>query len=122
MRWTNLICATLLVVAALGVLIFLPGNLADYAREPEDVWLSEFWIGVFGLLAALCVANPWRSNRLSQLGWHMIAKVVVVVVLAVLLILGRDDPTLPPLLALCALGPVTALVGGAWLKMRAEQR
>jgi hypothetical protein len=116
-RWTNVICGALLVVAALGFLIFLPDNVADYAREPEDVWLGGFWIGSLGLLAALCFANAWRSNRPPQVGWRTYANLVAAIALAALLVFGRDDATVPPLVALCALGPVTALVG-AWLQSR----
>jgi CHASE2 domain-containing sensor protein len=118
-RWTNLICGALLVIAALGFVVFVPSNLADYAREPEDVWLGGIWIGSLGLLAALCFANAWRSNRPPRFGWRIFANLVAVIALAVLLVLGRDDPAVPPLLALCALGPVVALVG-AWRHSRVQ--
>jgi hypothetical protein len=116
-RWANLICGALLVIAALGFLVFVPGNLADYTREPEDVWLGGVWVGLLGLLAALCFANAWRPNRPPRFGWRTFANLVAVIALAVLLVLGRDDPAIPPLLALCALGPVVALVG-AWRHSR----
>lgn len=101
------------MMAALGFLIFLPENVADYAREPEDVWLSGIWIGLLGLLAALCFVNAWRSNGRPQVGWLTLANLLAVVALLALLVLGRDDLTFPPLLAFCTLGPLAALVG-AW--------
>lgn len=108
-RWINMMCGALLFFAALVALGFLPGELVDYAREPEDVWLGGFLTTLLGLVAALCFANAWPSN--ARFGWRILANLGVIVALAVLLILGRDDPTVPPLLALCALGPVTALIG-----------
>ena len=119
-RWTNLICGALLVVAALGFLIFFPDNLADYAREPEDVWLNGFWVGLLGLFAALCFTNAWPSNSPPRFGWRTLANLAAVLALAVLLVLGLDDAALPPLLALCALGPVAALVG-AWRHPHVQQ-
>src|SRR5690349_379508 len=109
-RWTNLMCGALLIIVALGFLLFLPDDLADYAREPEDVWLGSFWIGLLGLLAALCFANAWRSNARAHAGWLWFANLGVIIALSVLLVLGRADPAVPPLLALCALGPFVALV------------
>ena len=119
-RWTNLICGALLVVAALGFLIFLPDNVPDYAREPEDVWLGGLWVGLLGLLAALCFVNARRSNERPQVGWLTLANLVAVLALITLLVLGRDDPAVPPLLALCALGPVAALVG-AWRQSQVQR-
>jgi len=119
-RWTNLICGALLLIAALGFLAFVPGNLADYVREPEDVWLGGFWVGLLGLLAALCFTNAWRSKSAFRFGWLTLANLVAVLALALLLLLGRDDPAVPPLLALCSLGPVAALVG-AWRHLRVQQ-
>ena len=107
----NGICGALLVIAALGFLTFLPANIADYAREPEDVWLGGFWIALLGSLAALCFTNAMRSTALPW--WRILANVAVVIALAALLLLGHDDPTVPPLLALCALGPLAALVGSS---------
>jgi CHASE2 domain-containing sensor protein len=118
-RWTNLIGGALLVIGALGFLTFLPGNIADYAREPEDVWLGGLWTGLFGLLAALCFVNAWRSNGRPPAGWLALANLVAVIALAMLLVFGRDDPTVPPLLALCALGPVAALLR-AWRQSRIQ--
>lgn len=109
-RWTNLICGVALVLAALGFLISLPGNLADHAREPEDIWLSAFWLGLIGLLAALCFTNARPSNRPVRFGWRTLANFVAVIALAVLFVIGRDDPAVPPLLALCAVGPLAALL------------
>ena len=119
-RWTNLICGALLVVAALGFVVFVPGDLADYAREPEDVWLGGFWVGSLGLLAALCFANAWRSNSQPRFGWRTLANLAAVIALAVPLVLGRDDAAVPPLLVLCALGPFVALVG-AWRLLGVSQ-
>jgi hypothetical protein len=108
-RWTNGICGALLVIAALGFLTFLPGNIADCAREPEDAWLAGFWIALLGLLAALCFTNVVRATASPR--WRILANAAAVIALAALLLLGHDDPTVPPLLALCALGPLAALVG-----------
>jgi CHASE2 domain-containing sensor protein len=119
-RWTNLICGGLLSVAALGFLLLLPGSIADIAQEPEDVWLGGFWIALLGLLTALCFANAWRSNEPPQVGWRMVANFVTVIALAALLVLGANDPAVPPLLVLCALGPVAALLG-AWRQSRVQQ-
>jgi peptidoglycan/LPS O-acetylase OafA/YrhL len=118
-RWTNLICGALLVLAALGFLTFLPDSVANYSREPEDLWLSGLWIGLLGLLAGLCFVNAWRSNGRPRVGWRLLANLVAVFGLATLFILGRDDPTVPPLLALAALGPVVALVG-AWRQSQVQ--
>jgi len=109
-RWTNLICGALLVIAARGFVVFVPGNLADYVREPEDVWLGGFWVSLLGLLAALCLTNAWRANRTPRFVW-IIANLVVVVALTVLLLLGRDDPAVPPLLV-CVLSARSSLWSG----------
>ncbi|HET7576921.1 MAG TPA: hypothetical protein VFK19_10225 [Sphingomicrobium sp.] len=116
-RWTNLICGALLVVAAFGFLVFLPSNLADYAQEPEDVWLIGTWIGLLCLFAALCFANGWRSHGSAWERWKTTANLVAVIALAALLLLARADPTVPPLLGLCALGPLAALLG-RWQQLR----
>jgi len=112
-RWTNLLCGVSLVLAALVFLILLPNSLADYAREPEDVWLSLLWIGLLGSLAALCFANARLTNNPTRYGWRAVANSVAVLVLAVLLVFGRGDPALVLLVAVCALGPLAGLVG-AW--------
>jgi hypothetical protein len=119
-RWTNLICGATLVIAALGFLVFLPGNVSEYAREPEDVWLSGCWVGLLGLLAALCFTNARRSSSPEGFSWRTLANLVTVIALAGLFVIGRDDPAVPPLLALCALGPLAALVG-AWRHSRVPQ-
>jgi hypothetical protein len=119
-RRTNLVCGAVLVLVALGFVIYLPGNLADYAREPEDVWLSAFWLGLIGLLAALCFTNARRSNRPARFDWRTLANLVAVTSLAVLFVIGRDDPAGLLLLALCALGPLAALVG-TWRHWRLPQ-
>jgi hypothetical protein len=110
-RWTNLICGALLVIAALVALVFLPDSIAGYAREPEDAWLGAFWIGLLGMLAALCFANAARSKSPPQFDWRTMANLAAVIALALLFVLGRDDPAAIPLLVLCALGPVAALLG-----------
>jgi hypothetical protein len=38
-RCFNGLSGLLLILAALAFLAFFPENLADYASEPEDVWL-----------------------------------------------------------------------------------
>lgn len=119
-RWTNLICAALLIVAALGFLLFLPENIADYAREPEDVWLGSYWIAGLSLLAALCFANARRAARPPRSGWLTVANLAAVSCLALLLLLGREDPALVPLVAVCVLGPVVALIG-IWRVSPVEQ-
>jgi hypothetical protein len=119
-RWTNLICGAALVIAAVGFLVFLPDNVSEYAREPEDVWLSGFWVGLLGLLAALCFANARQSSRPEGFSWRTLANFVAFIALAGLFVIGRDDPALPPLLALCALGPLAALVG-AWRHSQVTQ-
>lgn len=120
-RWTNLICGVLLIIAAIGFFIFLPDSVADYAREPEDVWLGGLWVALLVLLATLCFVNAWRSNGRPQVGRLTLANLATVIALIVLLVLGRDDPTVAPLLALCASGPLAALVG-AWRQLRVTQR
>ena len=119
-RWTNLICGMLLVVVALAFLVFLPGDTANYGQEPEDVWLGRIWTGLLGLLAALCFANARQSNRRPRFGWRTLSNSIAVIALAVLLFFGRHDPAVPPLLGLCALGPLTALLG-TWLDSHVQQ-
>lgn len=110
-RWTNLICGAALLLAVLGFLLFLPGNIADYAHEPEDVWLTGLWVALLGLLAALCLTNVRRPNKSVGFGWRTLANLAAIILLAALFVLGRDDPAVPPLLVICGLGPFTALVG-----------
>lgn len=117
-RWVNLICGTLLVVAVLGFSIFLSVNLTDYAREPEDVWLAGFWIALLGLIAALCFVNARCWSTLSR--WRTLANIAVVGGLAALLLLARDDPTVPPLLTLCAMGPIATLIS-MWRRSQFER-
>jgi hypothetical protein len=106
-RWVNLIAGALLIVAALGFLVFLPANIADYAREPEDVRLGIYWIVGLVLLATLCFANARHS---AGARWLALANLVVVIGLALLLFVGRDDPALVALLVLCAFGPASVLI------------
>jgi hypothetical protein len=119
-RCTNLICGVALIFAALGFLVFLPDDIVDFARQPEDFWLGAFWFGLICLLAALCFTNARLSNGLPRFGWRALANFVAIMVLAGLLVIGHDDPAVPPLLALGALGPVAALVG-AWRHSRVRQ-
>jgi EamA domain-containing membrane protein RarD len=119
-RWTNLLCGVSLVLAALVFLIFLPNNLADYTREPEDVWLSLLWIGLLGSLAVLCFANARRAIKPTRYGWRAAANSVAVLVLGVLLAFGRGDPAIIPVIAVCALGPLAGLVG-AWRNSQVPQ-
>lgn len=115
-RWTNLISAWLIIVVALGFLIFLPGDVADYEREPEDVWLGIYWIGVSVLIAALCFANARkaRSGALRGARWWLIVCNAVVVAGAIILfiadrLIADGDPALLPLLIPFVLGPAVAL-------------
>lgn len=105
-RWINLLCGAALVFAALAFLIFVPGNISDYAREPEDVWLGLLWVCLLSSLAALCFTNA----RDARYGWRKLANFVAVILLAGLLAIGSNDPAVLPLIALCAFGPLTALV------------
>lgn len=77
-RWTNWISGALLIVAALGFLVYLPASLAEYAREPEDVWLGVIWISVLVPLAALCFVNAKRSTKLEQSRWVTFANLAVI--------------------------------------------
>lgn len=108
-RWMNLICGALLLFVALGFLLLLPRDIADRAREPEDLWLSAFWIGLIGFLAALSFANAWQSNGARHRRWRKLANLLALVVLTVLVMLGHDDATIVPIVALAAFGPVAAL-------------
>ncbi len=103
-----MISGALLLFGALAFLLNFAGSLATYARESEDVWLSGLWFGLLALTAALCFANAKR--RVVPSKWVAFANVVLVLALAALLIAGRDDPTVPPLLLLCAAGPLTAIL------------
>lgn len=112
-RWSNGISGALLVVVALAFLAFLPEDIADYAREPEDVWGSGISIIILGLVAALCFANATNPAPLPQ--WRIIANWAVVIVMTVLIVLSAIiawDLAGVLLFALCALGPAAALVGG----------
>jgi len=71
------------------------------------------WVGLLGSLAALCFANARGANKPTRYGWRAVANSVAVLVLAVLLVFGRGDPAIIPLIAVCALGPLAGLVG-AW--------
>ena len=111
-RWTNLICGWLIILVALGFLIFIPGNVADYEREPEDFWLGLYWIGSSVLIAALCLVNSryagartlGRGNR-----WRILCNAVVVAA-AIILAIADGDPALLLLLIPFVLGPAVALV------------
>jgi hypothetical protein len=67
LRWTNIVCGFLFVLAAGGFLLFLSDNIHDYSREPEDVWLGLGWIAVLGFLALLCFVNAWALRRMQRL-------------------------------------------------------
>ncbi|HEX8311202.1 MAG TPA: hypothetical protein VF614_07800 [Chthoniobacteraceae bacterium] len=41
--------------------------------------------------------------------WRIATNFAVIIALAGLLMVGHDDPAVPPLLALCVLGPLVAL-------------
>ncbi|WP_294011847.1 hypothetical protein [Sphingomonas sp.] len=112
-NWTG---GALVVLTALVFLLFLPENIADYAREPEDVWLSVWWIGGRCLLAALCFVNAIRARKAETLvvNWLIAVNVVVLVGLVTLKALDTaygsyDDPLLTLVVALCALGPASAV-------------
>ncbi|WP_028969673.1 hypothetical protein [Sphingomonas sp. URHD0057] len=112
-RLANILCGTLLFLGALVAVGFLPDKLISYSQEPEDVWAIGLTAVLCGSFAALCLANASRSN--ARFGWRTPTNLVAVIALAVLFVLGRDDRTVPPLLTLCAVGPVAALIG-AWIQ------
>jgi len=106
-----MICGVLLAVVAIGVLIFLPDQMANYAVEPEDVELSVFWVAFNVAIAALCFANWARPALRRPFGWRFYANAAAVLVAAGLLFVGRHDPAVLPLMAPALLGPVLALLG-----------
>ena len=118
-RIANSIGGTLLVVAAFGFLIFLPENIADYAREPEDVWLGVSWIVGLSLLAVLCFVNAAHARKPGTAARRRLTAVNSAVLFGLLTLQAADlaygdyyDPILTMLLALCVLGPTSAIVAG----------
>lgn len=110
-RWINVIYGVSLVLVTLIFLGFLPGNVAGYDREPEDLWLGLIWISLLCVLASLCFINACRLGKSAGFGWLTLSNLAVVTLLTLLLAIGRNDPAVPPILALCALGPVATLIG-----------
>ena len=66
LRWLGYLVGTLFVLGALAFLLFLPEDIREYGREPEDVWLGTAWIVVLGLLAILCFWSARRLGRTQQ--------------------------------------------------------
>ena len=127
-RIANWTCGALLLLAIFGFLVFLPENIADYAREPEDVWLSVGWIIGLSLLAALCFVNAARALKpeTTAVTWLTAGNVAVLIALGTLKALDTaygayDDPVLTALIALCALGPASALAAALQVSL-AERR
>jgi O-antigen/teichoic acid export membrane protein len=113
-RWTNLICGWLIILVALGFLIFLPGAVTDYEREPEDVWIRLSWLALSGLISALCFLNA-RSARAGAVGgasWGLVWANGIFVAGAIILLIADDDPALLLLLIPFVLGPAVALAWG----------
>ena len=114
-RIANFTGGALIVLTAVVFLIFLPENIADYAREPEDVWVSAWWIGGLCLLAALSFVNASRAQKPETLAvnWLIAANLVALIGLVTLKALdnahGYDDALLTLIVALCALGPASAV-------------
>jgi hypothetical protein len=113
-NWTG---GALLVVAALGFLIFLPEAISDYTREPEDVWAIIGWTAVLCLLAALCFVNAVKVSKTGSgaIRWLTAINVAVLIALGALKAFDTayglyDDPVLTALVALCALGPASAVI------------
>lgn len=96
------------MAVALGFLIFIPENLADYDREPEDFWLGLWWVGGSALVAALCFVNA-HNVRAGRMNWWLIVANAMVVASAISLLFVARDPALLPLLIPFVFGPAIAL-------------
>lgn len=112
-RWTNLICGWLIILFAVGFLVFLPWAVADYDREPEDVWIGLSWIALSGFIATLCFVNARDSRTGGAVGarWWLIVSNAGVLAGAIILLMAGNNPVLLPLLIPFVLGPAVAL---AW--------
>lgn len=66
LRWLIGAFGTVALLGALGFLLFLPESIAEYAREPEDVWLQTAWAVVLVLLSGACFWNAWRMGRTRE--------------------------------------------------------
>jgi len=115
-RIANWTCGVLVFLVAVGFLQFLPDSIANYEREPEDVWLGVWWIAGLCFVAGLCVVNAVRARHPKSVGvpWLMDINVIVLLGLVALkafdVVYGAyDDPALSMILYLCALGPLSVI-------------
>ena len=89
-------CFTLTTgLLALAAASALPGAAANFAQEPEDLWLLAFWLGVLILLAgagAAALARMYRNPK-APLGWAGTTVASVVASLGIALaVLGFQEP------------------------------
>ena len=89
-------CFTLATaLLALAAAAAMPGAAAEYAQEPEDLWLLGFWLGVLLLLASAGAAALVRMYRKPKapLGWAGTIVAIVVASLGIALaVLGLQEP------------------------------
>ena len=115
-RIANWSAAALLVLAVLGFLFSISEAVADYDREPEDLWIILDWIAGLCLLTVLCLVNAARARRTETAADNRLTAINVIVLIGLIILkaldtsIGNDDPVLTALVALCALGPAAAVI------------
>jgi hypothetical protein len=110
----NFVTLAVCVLAALVCLGSIPQASRDYPGEPEDLWLLLTYLLLLIPLGTLCLANALdgpTGNSIRSL--QLMANLAAVFLLLVLLVIGRTDPAVPPIVAIFLLGPSAWGVGFA---------
>lgn len=112
MRTANIIELVVLLLGASASLLFLPDAVAQYEREPEDVWLLSFWLTFCLALGSLCLWNALsgRSQAVSNRKALLILNWVALVILAPVFLAGMSDKVVLIIGAVAAVGPITQLL------------
>ena len=84
------VLAALAIFVSALILETLPRSIADYGREPEDVWLGGFWLCLTTILAVYWTTGALRAFRRfpEPQGWLARAGTFVAVGLGILLLTG----------------------------------
>jgi hypothetical protein len=89
------VVALLALLGALASLVFLPGALTEFEREPEDVYLLVFWATLLSLLGLFWLRVAARSFRRAagpMSVWGRLLSASVALVGSLVAVVGLFDP------------------------------
>jgi len=119
-RIANLVTLGLCLLAAALIVAGLPAALDHYTHEPEDVWLLEIELAYCLMLGTLCFANAraTSNHRSSKRRLLAYCSGMMVLLILVLMIVGRQDPIVILIGCLSLIGPIAMIAGADSLDSR----